>query len=97
MNNEDTNKKAPAAIRFAPGKAHIHHRFMTVLNEVSKQRGGRVYAVDFVAELLDHWNRVQVIGSTITINPKPVSLKAYAADAEKNDPQYLDGSQNETE
>lgn len=58
-------KSTMSQIGFTKKTEHIYDRFANLLLK-EKQRNGRVYAPQFLDMLLDHWERVQVHGNTIT-------------------------------
>lgn len=55
-----------ANIGFTDKQIHVYDRFQKMRRDYEDVHG-RTYAPDFLTVLMDHWERVQVQGNTITI------------------------------
>jgi hypothetical protein len=80
-----------AQIGFTAKQEHVYDRFQT-LRRAYADKHGRTYAPGFLTVLMNEWEEAQ----STRIAQSSVSLQAYAANAEANDPQYLE-PENETE
>ena len=81
-----------ANIGFTDKQIHVYHRFNTLRRAYEDANGGgRVYNPDFLAVLMDAWFKQEENRLIEKIkqadNDLEISLRAYIADAEANDPE----------
>jgi len=91
-----------AQIGFTKKQEHVYDRFQTLRRSYADKHG-RTYAPGFLEVLMDayamyselkamqeeDWNQ-ELISKSRGYCEEPVSLHVYAANAEANDPQYLE-------
>lgn len=78
-------------IGFTEKQAEVFRRFNALRRAYEDANGGgRVYNPDFLTVLMDAWEVVNRLETVMELDgTKPVSLRAYIADAEANDPELI--------